>query len=143
MVAQADEAGPVVAGKHRVGALGWLSSGRGTADIVYMMSSAGVLLAALVVNFFRLGPPVVMPDEVTYATAAWRYIQGTVGSPLSISSGGATGPALTVGQSSSQINADNFQHPPLGKLLFGLAQLTAGHQSVTADRTVAAIATIL
>jgi hypothetical protein len=106
------------------------------------MSGAGVLLWGLILNFVRLGPSLIMPDEDTYATAAWRYVQGTVSPALRLSPGSNTGP-LPIGQSSAQINADNFQHPPLGKWLFGLGQLVAGHESVTADRTVAAIATFL
>jgi 4-amino-4-deoxy-L-arabinose transferase-like glycosyltransferase len=61
---------------------------------------------------------------------------------IRLSAGNTNGP-LRIGVSSAQINADNFEHPPLGKWLFGLSQLVAGHQSVTADRTVAAIATLL
>jgi len=106
------------------------------------MSCAGVFLWALIVNFLRLGPTVIMPDEGTYANAAWRYVKGAVSPAIRLNPAANTGP-LPVGQSSAQINADNFQHPPLGKWLFGLGQLVAGHQSVTADRTVAAIATLL
>jgi hypothetical protein len=112
------------------------------ADFVYLASCGGVLLWAFFLNFSRLGTPLIMVDEDTYAIAAWRYVKGTVAAPLTISTG-STGAAQTIGQSTSQINPDNFQHPPLAKWLFGLAQLVAGHQSVTADRTVAAIATIL
>ena len=38
---------------------------------------------------------------------------------------------------------DNFEHPPLAKYLFGLAQLVVGHSDITADRVVAAICTLL
>ena len=37
---------------------------------------------------------------------------------------------------------DNFEHPPFAKYLFGVAQLIAGHQSVVADRVVAALCTL-
>jgi hypothetical protein len=99
-------------------------------------------LWALIVNFYRLGPSLIMPDEGTYATAAWRYVKGTVSPAIRLNPGSSTGP-LVIGQSSGQFNSDNFQHPPLGKWLFGLGQLVAGHESITADRTVAAIATLL
>ena len=93
-------------------------------------------------NFLRLGPSLIMPDEGTYAESAWRYVQGTVSPAIQLSAANSNAP-LKIGQSTAQINPDNFEHPPLGKWLFGLGQLVAGHQSVTADRTVAAIATLL
>jgi hypothetical protein len=140
--AQADERGSDVAESHGSAARSLGSASPSTATVLYWMSCAGVLLWAFILNFVRLGPSLIMPDEGTYATAAWRYVQGTVSPALRLSPGGNTGP-LPIGQSSAQINADNFQHPPLGKWLFGLGQLVAGHESVTADRTVAAIATFL
>jgi hypothetical protein len=130
------------AGTDRSPARERVLAGPSTATVLYWLSAGGVLLWALIVNFYRLGPSLIMPDEGTYATAAWRYVQGTVSPALRLNPSGTTGP-LAVGQSSSLINADNFQHPPLGKWLFGLAQLVAGHESVTADRTVAAMATLL
>jgi len=141
-VAEADE--PAVAPRqHKAAAAEPGSAGLAAASVLYWMSSAVVLLWALVLNFYRLGPSLIMPDEGTYALAAWRYVQGTVSPALQLSPGSNTGAVLPIGQSSAQINADNFQHPPLGKWLFGLGQLVAGHESVTADRTVAAIATLL
>jgi 4-amino-4-deoxy-L-arabinose transferase-like glycosyltransferase len=141
-VAQADDGDPDAAGRHGSPARASGSAGPSTATVLYWMSCAGVLLWALIVNFLRLGPSLIMPDEGTYAEAAWRYVQGTVSPAIRLSAGNANGP-LRIGVSSAQINADNFEHPPLGKWLFGLSQLVAGHQSVTADRTVAAIATLL
>ncbi len=141
-VAQADDGGPDAAGRHGSPARASGSAGPSTATVLYWMSCAGVLLWALIVNFLRLGPSLIMPDEGTYAEAAWRYVQGTVSPAIRLSAGNTNGP-LRIGVSSAQINADNFEHPPLGKWLFGLSQLVAGHQSVTADRTVAAIATLL
>ena len=44
---------------------------------------------------------------------------------------------------SHRIINGNFQHPPLAKWLYGIAQLTVGHASVPADRVVAAMATLL
>jgi hypothetical protein len=75
---------------------------------------------------WRFGFPAVASDEPTYSVAAWRYIHGDHALPPS---GGAT-------------NAHNFEHPPLAKLLFGLAQLPAGHPSIPADRLVAATCTL-
>lgn len=95
----------------------------GTADRLYWAASVVVLLWALFLNFFRLRTPNVLADEPTYAAAGWSYVHGRV---------------------PTQVNArGNFQHPPLAKLLYGLAQLAVGHESVTADRMVAATATIL
>ena len=146
-VAQEDEhapdvAGAASAGEHTSAGSEPGTTGPSTASLLYWMSCAGVFLWGLILNFLQLGPPVIMPDEGTYALAAWRYVQGTVSPAIQLSPGSNNGP-LPIGQSSAQINADNFQHPPLGKWLFGLSQLVTGHQSITADRTVAAIATLL
>lgn len=141
-VAQADQHASELADEHGSVAPGPRSAGPSTATVLYWMSCAGVLLWALILNFLRLGPSIIMPDEGTYALAAWRYIQGTISPAIRLSPGGSTAP-LQIGQSAAQFNSDNFQHPPLAKWLFGLAQLVAGHESITADRTVAAIATFL
>ena len=103
-------------------------SGPGPADLAYWGASAVILLWALFLNCFRLGTPDIQTDEPTYAKAAWRYVHGRVGPPL----GGTRA-----------FNSANFQHPPLAKWFFGLAQLAAGHESVLADRVVAAAATVL
>ena len=88
---------------------------------MYWAAAAIVLLWALFLNFFRLGTPGVTDDEVTYTADGWGYLHGdTV--KLSITHG---------------------KHPPLAKWLYGLAQLVAGHESVTAARVVAAGASIL
>jgi hypothetical protein len=142
MVAQADEHEPESAGSLLLATRGAGSAGPSTATFLYWASCAGVLLWGLVVNFIRLGPTIIMPDEGTYANAAWRYVQGTISPAIKLTPGSNNG-RLPIGQSSAQINPDNFQHPPLAKWLFGLGQLVVGHQSVTADRTVAAIATFL
>jgi 4-amino-4-deoxy-L-arabinose transferase-like glycosyltransferase len=94
------------------------AAGRG-----FGVASAAVLLWALFLNFFRLDTPNVLADEPTYAIAAWRYVHGNM--------------------RARSIPHANFQHPPLAKWLYGAAQLTVGHASVTADRVVAASATIL
>jgi 4-amino-4-deoxy-L-arabinose transferase-like glycosyltransferase len=81
---------------------------------------------ALLANFGRLGFPVQGSDEPYYAQAAWRYVHGLTSVP-------------PTGTSS---NFDNFEHPPLAKYLFGLAQLVAGHPSIVADRVVAVLCTL-
>ena len=88
---------------------------------MYWAASAIVLLWALFLNFFRLGTPSVMDDEVTYAADGWGDLHGN---------------PVTRGIS-------HGKHPLLTKWLYGLAQLAVGHESVTADRVVAASATIL
>jgi hypothetical protein len=88
---------------------------------MYWVASAIVLLWALFLNFFRLGVPDVMDDEVAYAKDGWAYLHGNL----------------------ARQRITHGKHPLLAKWLYGLAQLAAGHESVTADRVVAASATIL
>lgn len=89
-----------------------------------------VLLWALFQDFFRLGTPQLLADEPIYAKAAWIYVHG---SPLPPS------------RSTSALAAtvDNFEHPPLAKYLFGIAQLLAGRLSITVDRAVSAVFLVL
>jgi hypothetical protein len=96
-------------------------------DVAFHGAASLVLLWAIAQNLFKLSTARALIDESTYATAAWRYVHGLVG-PV------ASGPV--------DVNADNFQHPPFAKLLFGVAQLVAGHESITADRYVAALFTL-
>lgn len=79
-----------------------------------------------VANLSRLTFPGQAFDEPLYALAGWRYLHGGAG-------------PVPPGQLS---NIDNFEHPPLAKYLFGLAELIAGHPSVVADRVVAASCTL-
>ncbi|HEY6277361.1 MAG TPA: phospholipid carrier-dependent glycosyltransferase [Streptosporangiaceae bacterium] len=104
---------------------------RAVADQLFWPACLVTGLWAVFQNFGRLGMPNVLSDEPTYVYAAWRYVEDKVGPPLSVTS------------SSSPFDRANFQHPPLAKWFFGIAQLVAGHPSVTADRVVAAIATVL
>ena len=104
---------------------------RTLADSLFWPACAAVLLWAVFQNFYRLATPTVLSDEPTYANAAWLYLTGHVGAPLAVTS------------SSSPFDRTNFQHPPLAKWFFGIAQSVAGHPSVTADRVVAALATVL
>lgn len=85
-----------------------------------------VALVAAAANLARLGLARVTFDEPLYAAAAWRYVHGD------------TGP-IPSGRLST---FDNYEHPPFAKYLFGLAQLVAGHSSVTADRAVAGVCTL-
>lgn len=97
-------------------------------DVAFAVVAAAVALWAVFQNFFRLGTPVVRADEMTYQVAAWRAVHHVL-------------PALTVAQGKAGVtNIDVFEHPPLGKLLYGWAQLVVGRQSLTTDRAVAAAA---
>jgi 4-amino-4-deoxy-L-arabinose transferase-like glycosyltransferase len=110
---------PVVSATHRR----WLRPG----DVAFTAAAVGLAVWAAFQNLYRLAQPFVLFDEPTYATAAWRYIHFDVLPP----------------PSGHQPNLDNFEHPPLAKLLFGLAQLIPGHPDITADRAVAATCTLL
>ena len=93
---------------------------------------AGVLLGAwaLFQNFFKIGTAPILADEPVYAAAGRRYLHGEAGSP----------PRFT-----AQLELpDNFEHPPLTKYLFGLAQTLVGApEDLTAARCVSATATVL
>ncbi len=87
----------------------------------FLLSACVAALWAVYQNLWRFRFPTVASDEPTYAIAGWRYIHGGLGSPPSYAA-----PA----------NSDNFEHPPLAKYLYGLAESTVGHVSVPADRIV-------
>jgi len=101
------------------------------ADSLFWPACAAVLVWAVFQNFYQLGTPNVLFDEPTYANAAWLYRTGHVGAPLAVT------------RTSHPFDRTNFQHPPLAKWFFGIAQSVVGHPSVTADRVVAALATLL
>lgn len=85
---------------------------------------------AVWLNGYRISFPLQIGDEVVYARAAGRYLQGDHALPPVVQATLST--------------ADNFEHPPLAKYLFGLWQdVTVGHTSVVADREVAAACTLL
>jgi len=93
--------------------------------------AAGLLGAwALFQNLFRIGTPQVLADELTYSSVAWTYVHGQAKTPH-------------LGGSMLTPAPDNFEHPPLAKLLFGLAQELVGHPSITVDRCVSALCAIL
>jgi len=93
---------------------------------LFTVAVAVVSVWAVVVNLARIGFAVIGFDEPFYALAGWRYIHGDDNHA----------PTQVWG------NFDNFEHPPFAKYLFGVAQLIAGHQSVVADRVVAALCTL-
>ena len=95
--------------------------------------SACVLLGAwaLFQNFFKIGTAPILADEPTYATSGWRYLHGQVSTPPAYGGSPVAAPG-------------NFEHPPLAKSLFGLAQLVSGTpRDLTASRCVSAAATVL
>jgi len=105
----------------------------GTARVDWAFGGAVGLVAvwALFQNLFRIGTSTIVADEPTYANAAWRYVHDDVAPP-------AVHPSMSI------VTPDNFEHPPLAKFLFGIAQLIAGSpDSVTADRVVSALCTLL
>jgi 4-amino-4-deoxy-L-arabinose transferase-like glycosyltransferase len=102
-------------------------------DWSFAALSALVGLWALFQNLYKIGTAPILADEPGYVGSGWSYVHGDVQPPLS----GAQGRALVA-------NADNFEHPPLGKYLFGLAELISGTpDSLTAARVVSATATLV
>lgn len=102
---------------------GWAAA----ADRLFAIALCGAALWAAYANLWRFRFPNVASDEPTYSIAAWRYIHADNALPPL---GGGT-------------NTDNFEHPPLAKYLYGLAQLPVGHPSIPADRVVAGCCTLL
>lgn len=103
---------------------------RGPRDALFAAACVLVGAWALFQNFFKIGTAPILADEPVYTTAGWRYLYGKVSSPPPFRSQAAT-PA-------------NFEHPPLAKYLFGLAQRLSGTPGdLTASRCVSAAATVL
>jgi len=97
----------------------------------FVALSGFVTAWALFQNFFKIGTATILADEPTYVESGWQYVHGTVHPP-------------TVSGSSLVSVPGNFEHPPLTKYLFGLAQLLDGHaDSLTASRCVSSLATLL
>lgn len=97
----------------------------------FVALSVFVAAWAVFQNFFRIGVAPILADEPTYVESGWQYVHGTVHPP-------------TVSGSSLVSVPGNFEHPPLTKYLFGLAQLLDGHaDSLTASRCVSSLATLL
>jgi 4-amino-4-deoxy-L-arabinose transferase-like glycosyltransferase len=76
-------------------------------------------------NLFRLSVAPPLSDEQTYADMGWAYLHWT-----------------TLSQVQRLPKWSNFEHPPLAKILFGVAESLAGHPSVEAARVVAALFTL-
>jgi 4-amino-4-deoxy-L-arabinose transferase-like glycosyltransferase len=107
------------------------SSRRQSRDLAFTVVALITTLWALFQNFYRLGTAPILADEPTYTETAWRYLHGQVHPVLS------SGSTLIA-------TPDNFEHPPLAKYLFGLAQLIDGTpSSLSAARAVSALATVL
>ncbi len=102
-----------------------VSARRGTALFVVVV--ALVAVAAAFQNFFRLSAAPILSDEPLYSSTAWKYLHWSK-QPLVIR---------------TRLYGNNFEHPPLGKFLMGVAQLVVGHPSLTASRCAAAVATLV
>ncbi len=96
-------------------------------DAAFAAATIAIAVWASFQNLFRLSQPFILFDEPIYATAGRRYVNLEV----------------LPSPSGHQANIDIFEHPPLAKMLFGLAQLIPGHSEITADRAVAASCTLL
>jgi len=98
---------------------------------LFVIASVLVTAWAVFQNFFRIGTAPILADEPTYVESGWQYVHGTVHPP-------------TVSGSTLVSAPGNFEHPPLTKYLFGLAELLAGHPNdLAAARCVSALATLL
>lgn len=102
-----------------------VASHAGRNDRVFGVVAVLVGLWAMFLAFFRIPVAQVLWDEPIYSLAGWRYIHRDVFAP---GEGGSLGEFV-----------DNFEHPPLAKYLFGIGQVVAGGQSITATRVVAAV----
>ena len=95
-------------------------------DLPFLAAFLLVGAAALFQNLFRLSRAPLLFDEQLYAAMGWRYAQWN-SLPLA-------------GQSS---RGNNFDHPPLAKLLFGVSESMLGQESITAARAVSVVCTLL
>lgn len=89
---------------------------------LYRVAATLSLVWALAAHLLRLSFPTVTDDERTYVRAGWLYLHAdhlAVDNP-----------------------AANFEHPPLAKYFFGLAQTLVGHQSLVAGRMVVVFFTV-
>lgn len=103
----------------------------GTGDVLFWSVSALLAAWALFQNFFKIGTAPILADEPTYVTSGWRYLHGQAGGPPAYHGSDVAVPG-------------NYEHPPLAKYLFGLAQMVTGTpRDLTAARCVSATATIL
>lgn len=96
---------------------------------LYALAATVTLAWAAFQNLFRFRTPQMLFDEPAYSNAAWNYVHRAV-----IHAGEPGGPPA---------GHNNFEHPPLAKLMFGTLQRFVGHPSVAADRLVAGTCTVL
>lgn len=85
----------------------------------FTFAAVVVFAVAIFQNFYRLALAPLLPTEGLYARMGWLYVNWSSLTPAQ------RVPAQT-----------NFEHPPLAKLLLGLAQLAVGHPSLIAARAV-------
>src|SRR5690349_8899983 len=86
-------------------------------DVGFLLALALVTIASVFENFSRLAITPLHFDEGIYATSGWRYLHWD---------------SLDPATKTTEYGWNNFEHPPLAKLLFGAAQVIAGHESITA-----------
>ncbi|HEV2888417.1 MAG TPA: phospholipid carrier-dependent glycosyltransferase [Jatrophihabitans sp.] len=91
----------------------------------FILSAAIAAVAAVFQNFYQLSRAPILADEALYANISWRYLHWD---------------SLTTAQRSSALN--NFEHPPLAKMLFGVAELARGQPDINAARAVSASCTV-
>ena len=107
----------------------------GSAAPSWLFAGASVLIGlwAVFQNFYKIGVAPILADEPVYIAAAQRYWTGDLWplrSPKAANYLGAT--------------PDNFEHPPLVKYLFAIAQwLDDAPHSLAAPRATSALATLL
>jgi 4-amino-4-deoxy-L-arabinose transferase-like glycosyltransferase len=100
--------------------------------LLFAVVTAVAAALAGVANFVHLATLPQLSDEPIYQHAAWRYLHGLNVPLVKLKSGQWRIPY-----------PDNYEHPPLSKYLFGVAQVIVGRESVAADRAVAATCTVL
>lgn len=106
---------------------------RAPRDWWFLGASALVGLWALFQNLYKIGTGPILADEPTYIIAAQRYLTGNLWAPRPRTAANYLG-----------ATPDNFEHPPLVKYLFGVAQWVDGApHSLNAPRVVSALATLV
>ena len=99
---------------------------------VFRVSCVLAVFAALFTNLAHLSVLSVNPDEPVYLLAGWRYLHGQSQVLRQLPNGSWVAPF-----------SDNYEHPPLAKYLFGIAQSILGREDVAAGRVVAGLCTVL
>lgn len=91
----------------------------------FVIAAVVAATAAVFQNFYRLSRAPILLDEPLYAGVGWRYLHWN--SVASAQRGSAS---------------NNFEHPPLAKVLFGTAEVLRGQPSISAARAVSACCTV-